>query len=807
MSQVFSSRRARRLVVVALAAVLTIASVAVSFADSPTPGTIELIIGSEQDIFQYGSQEQNIATGTSECTVNPDANSAGLVTVTWSTFNKQGNPRDGELGLVEDGMGVNEKGNGNGQDCGRVDYLGNDKSESLAFKVGPAITDQVFSYIDFDLEAKYDAVLHFDFYMGTAKLGDGQTTTLSVGGSDSGPDSKFRDKYRVYAYPSAPDGVPVTTSPATITPFDKVVITMITGGVSVEGGATWGEKPGDSEAAHRTVFHLANARTEISIDTTVTGFDSDDLGFIDAGSSLSWTYTVKNTGELDLSNVMVTDSTGITVTGPTGGPGDGVLSPGESWTYNASSTAATSAAGGTGETNIATATGQSSARSTSATDTVTYFGMAPSLTVDKDTTGSSVIDGVEVTYSGPGDDILIESGDIVTWTYLVTNTGNVTLDTIGVVDTPEGDAVCDDDTLAPLGTTECSITGEAEVSDGVALSNGTYDSGYSNSAVANGVITATGAPVNSESSSSGYFGTDAKLIVQVTNNGIGDPPVVSGDQVEWTIYVENDGNVEIEVIVAAEDLPEGADPNQCDIAESLLPGESDTCIITTDTIDGPQEASFTVTGEDPLGTIIEETSGLVGYYGGLTCGESTTNGGPELLDTPLAGFFVGPLTKGSECAIPVQIVTTNDPEEPEQTVFIGAPEGYSWLGVTGLLTVKWDIEDPSDDSVRPTYVEVSPGVTEPVPDCRGDVAVGYDDPLDGDFVYRLVNNGADLRGVYPLATVAEPGQPAGPICLVFHLTETVNYIPDGGTIDDQVVKTVTTEVFYIWNDPILSRPR
>jgi uncharacterized repeat protein (TIGR01451 family) len=597
----------------------------------------------------------------------------------------------------------------------------------------------------------------------------------------------------------------VTTGPATITPFDKVVITMVTGSVSVEGGATWGENPGDSEANHRTVFHLVNARTAISIDTTVVGYATDDLGFVQVPATLDWSYAVSNSGDLALTNVTVTDSTGLTVTGPTGDDGDGILSANETWYYAASGAAVTSLAGGSGETHIATASAQSVTKSTSATDTVTYFGMDPSLSVDKKTSGSAPDEsGTEVVYSGPGDDILISSGDLVTWTYLVTNTGNVPLTSIGVLDTPEGAASCTPGTVAPAGTTECSITGTAEISDGVALSDGSYDAGYSNSAVASGTHSDTGTLVTSVRDTSGYFGTDPKLIVRVTNNGIGEPPVVSDAQVEWTVYVENNGNVEVNVIIAAEDLPEGAEPNQCDIAESLLPGESDTCVIRTDTVDGPQTTSFTVTGQDPLGMIVEETSGTVGYYGGLACGESTTSGGPEVLDTPLAGFFVGPLTKGSECAIPVEIVTTNNPEDPEQTVFVGAPSGYSWLGVTGLLTVEWDIEDPADAGVRPTFQTNGSGTVE-VPLCGGPTAVDIVEPAPGDFVYSLINNpdpGGD--GSYPAATGG------GDVCLVLHVTKTINYTPTdilGDPTGPPEVKTVTTEVFYIYNDPILSRPR
>jgi hypothetical protein len=229
----------------------------------------------------------------------------------------------------------------------------------------------------------------------------------------------------------------------------------------------------------------------------------------------------------------------------------------------------------------------------------------------------------------------------------------------------------------------------------------------------------------------------------------------------------------------------------------LLPGDSDECEISTTTLPGEQTTSFTVTGQDPLAMVVEESSGTVGYFGGLDCGDSTTNGGPLLNDTPLAGFFVGPLTKGSECAIPVEIVTTNNPEDPSQTVFLGPPAGYTWVGVTGLLTVEWDIENPVAVGVRPTYQDTVDGTIE-VPDCSGDVAVDINEPEAGSFIYTMNDNPLEPDGSYPLATGG------GDVCLVLHITKTINYTPDGGV---QSVKTVTTEVFYIYNDPTLSRPR
>ncbi len=791
MSQIHSSRRLRWLVVGALAAILTIGSIAVGIAHNGTPDKITLVLSRGTSEFVYGNQKQKIHVGNNKCSVNPDKNGAGLVTVTQSTVDKKNKPVAGKLGLVNDGLGVSEKGNSKDDDCGTIDYLGNGKSESMSFAAGPAIKKQVFTYVDFDLDAKRDSTVRFDFYRAGTIVGTQLTTLVQPNNKhskDSWGGKGSHDSYRVFAYPTAPSGPPTTDKPTNVVPFDRVVLTVEKGSVSVSGGSDSGKQKNGP-----TVFYLTKAVADISIDTLVAGYDSDDLGFIPAGTELKWTFVVTNTGDLPLTKVSVTDNPGLSISGPRGDDGDKILSSGEVWKYTATSRAKESVPGGPGQVHVTTVSARGPDKAISASDTVTYFGTTSRITLDKSTSGSN--DGG--VYSGPGDNVLINAGDKVTWTYRVTNFGNVPL-AITVTDTPQGAANCPGGALAPGKSVDCTITGTAETSAGTATASGTYDVGYENSAVARGTHTPTGKYVEA-TDGSGYFGMNRNLYVEVTNNGLGDPPVVSTPEVVWTVFARNDGNVEVSLVIAQEDLPEGATPNQCDLAASLMPGESDSCEIRTVTVDGEQTTSFTVRGEDPLGVVIEQTSGVVGYYGGLACGESTTTGGPGVDDTPLAGFFVGPATKGDpdECAVPVDLLSTNDPSASEQTVFLGAPDGYVWTGVTGLLTVEWDIEDPAV-GLQPT-LQVLGVTTSAVPTCAGDVAVEIADPAPGNWMYTLINNPGSADGSYPNATGG------GDVCVVFSMLKTINYLPPGG--GPQVVRQITTEVFYIYNDPLLTRPR
>jgi len=83
----------------------------------------------------------------------------------------------------------------------------------------------------------------------------------------------------------------------------------------------------DSDTAAVTVVGIP------SINLTKTGVfnDEDGDGYADVGETITYTYTVTNDGELDLTNVDVTDSLGIAVTCAAD-----TLAPGESTTCTAS---------------------------------------------------------------------------------------------------------------------------------------------------------------------------------------------------------------------------------------------------------------------------------------------------------------------------------------------------------------------------------------------------------------------------------------------------------------------------------------
>jgi uncharacterized repeat protein (TIGR01451 family) len=154
----------------------------------------------------------------------------------------------------------------------------------------------------------------------------------------------------------------------------------------------------------------------IKIDKKTNGLDQG--GNVAFGSPVTWTYSVTNNGSVALSNVTVTDDKGVTplyVSGDT--DADGKLDLTETWLYQATGTAIVGS-----YTNTGTAKGKYCEITVCATDKSCYTGISkPGIKIDKKTNGLD--HGGNVAF-----------GSTVTWTYSVTNTGNVALSNVTVTD-------------------------------------------------------------------------------------------------------------------------------------------------------------------------------------------------------------------------------------------------------------------------------------------------------------------------------------------------------------------------------------
>ena len=85
--------------------------------------------------------------------------------------------------------------------------------------------------------------------------------------------------------------------------------------------------------------HYLGLGSGIDIEKHTNGVDADTAPgpYISINSTVTWTYIVTNTGSLNLTGIVVTDDhLGVTPVYLSGDDGDGVLNPGEIWTYQAS---------------------------------------------------------------------------------------------------------------------------------------------------------------------------------------------------------------------------------------------------------------------------------------------------------------------------------------------------------------------------------------------------------------------------------------------------------------------------------------
>ncbi len=207
----------------------------------------------------------------------------------------------------------------------------------------------------------------------------------------------------------------------------------------------------------------------IDIEKATNGEDADAAPgpTIPAGDPVTWTYVVTNTGDVDLENVTVTDDQGVAVSCP-----QTTLAVGESMTCTGNGTAVVGQYANIGSV-VGTPVG--GGEPVEDRDPSHYTGQEPpqpGIDIEKATNG-------EDADAAPGP--TIPAGDPVTWTYVVTNTGDVDLENVTVTD-DQGVAVsCPQTTLAVGESMTCTGNGTAVVGQyaniGSAVGNPVDDQG------------------------------------------------------------------------------------------------------------------------------------------------------------------------------------------------------------------------------------------------------------------------------------------------------------------------------------------
>jgi uncharacterized repeat protein (TIGR01451 family) len=388
---------------------------------------------------------------------------------------------------------------------------------------------------------------------------------------------------------------------------------------SVEGKPPVGPTVSASDSSH-----YYGVEAGVAIKKLTNGQDASSMPgpYIMEGDPVTWTYIVTNTGNITLTTVTVTDSKGEQVSCDESSLGrDSVM------TCTASGTAGSGQYSNTGQVTATPLFGPDVMNS----DPSHYFGVTPELQMVKRTNG-------QIARSTPGPYVVVD--DLVTWTYVVTNSGNITLSAITLVDDPLGPVLCPKDVLSVDESMTCETSGVATAGQytNTATVTGTPTAASAPAApsarslasltrprtlnrpagefacpfdlLTNGQAgscmmgeqdvdkppgatprPATGPPPGNEVSArdtSHYFGADPLIAIQKYTNGLpaAEPPgpiidFNAGKNVTWTIVVSNSGNVPLEMVMVIDD--------------NGTPGETTDdfkCDFGVMTVDGPAESRF-----------------------------------------------------------------------------------------------------------------------------------------------------------------------------------------------------------------------
>ncbi|MFF7455832.1 hypothetical protein [Kitasatospora sp. NPDC008115] len=420
---------------------------------------------------------------------------------------------------------------------------------------------------------------------------------------------------------SLPAGLTVAASPAVSTTCPAGVVTAAAGATSVQVSGNLDAGMASCTASVDVTSSSSGSFTNGPGNVTVTGLnlpgsstvvfekpalslvksadapvDVNGDGLADAGDTIQYRFKVENTGDVTVSGIVVNDPLAGAVACQAS-----TLAPGASTTCTANKvytvTGADAAAGAV--ENTATASGTSpagaSVRSGEAQTRTPLTTPDPKISLVKSVS--------------PSDEESFTAGQTLTYSFVVTNTGNVTLKDVKVTEgtftgtgTPPV-ATCpaaQTASLAPGASMTCTATYTVTQAD--------VDAGsIKNSATVTGNPPTGPPPVSPPSEVTVPAPSDPALtVVKSASTG----SLVVGEKVTYSFRVTNTGNVTLKDVKVTEGAFTGSgtlDPVVCPSrAASLAPGESVVCtagytVTQTDVDAGSVKNSATGTGTPPRG--------------------------------------------------------------------------------------------------------------------------------------------------------------------------------------------------------------
>jgi hypothetical protein len=374
-----------------------------------------------------------------------------------------------------------------------------------------------------------------------------------------------------------------------------VQVASATTGVAYTNGPGNVTTVGLNPPGSSTVNFESPALTVVKHAGTPTDVNGD--GITNAGDTIGYTFTVTNSGDVPLTDVGVTDAKIGAVTCPTT-----TLAPAESETCTADAlytvtpddVAAhavnnTATAHGTPPSGVVT-TSPPSTTSTPAADP------APALTVVKSAT--------------PSGDSAFQPGQTITYDFVVTNTGNVTMSDIAIDDAdftgtgPLPTPTCSQSTLAPGDQTLCTTS--------YILTNNDIDRGtVVNLAIATGTPPGSTTPIPSPPSTVTVPALEAPSIT-VTKSAAPTTVDAAGQSVTYSFLVTNTGNVTLSAIGVQEATFTGSGTLGAVVCPqaTLLAGQFETCSVDYTVTQADMDAGGTVSNS-ATASGVAPTRGLV----------------------------------------------------------------------------------------------------------------------------------------------------------------------------------------------------
>ncbi len=279
----------------------------------------------------------------------------------------------------------------------------------------------------------------------------------------------------------------------------------------------------------------------VSLAKSATVTPSGDRNAVKVGDAIQYSYEVTNAGNITLTSVAVNDPSAGSVTCPA--PAAPGLAPGASETCTADSpyTVAQADVDAGAVTDSATATGvdtqgAQSEPSAASTVTVPAVAAAPSVSLSK----TAKVDPA-------ADQNAVRVGDRISYSYTVTNTGNVTLTSVAVSDPSTGNVTCPTPAspgLAPGQSETCTADDPHPVTQADVDAGGVTDTATATGVDAQGTQSPASSPATVTVSA--IPAAPQVSVRKFANAANGDTSVITqGEQIEYSYLVTNTGNVDL----------------------------------------------------------------------------------------------------------------------------------------------------------------------------------------------------------------------------------------------------------------------